>query len=149
MAQEVDTASKVIEATKLEEILAEYHHGIAYKPQADEPDPFALLPLVREKIAYMILPDAQRDPIQEAGIVMGIFGSEEAAGQKTFILIPGQKFDASGTRHGHGGGWYDHFLDRVPRSWLRIGLSMPAQFSEEPLVRQPWDEEMDYVCIAP
>lgn len=68
-------------------------------------------------------------------------------GKTVALLIPGMRFDATGTRHGRGGGWYDRFLAKVPRSWLRIGLSTPECFYEATLIRSWWDEPMDVIMI--
>ncbi len=73
---------------------------------------------------------------------------EEYHGKKVCLFIPGRAFDASGTRHGRGGGWYDRFLSEVPREWLRIGVLNAAQLSEMSLTRQSWDEPMDYLLIC-
>lgn len=62
--------------------------------------------------------------------------------------MPGRAFDASGTRHGQGGGWYDRFLAEVPKEWLRIGFCYERQFSEEPLKREAWDQAMDAVVVV-
>lgn len=64
------------------------------------------------------------------------------------VLMPGRRFDAAGTRHGQGGGWYDRFLARVPDEWLRIGFSYDDQLSPTPLIRKEWDQQMDYVVVV-
>jgi 5,10-methenyltetrahydrofolate synthetase len=61
------------------------------------------------------------------------------------IFVPGQKFDAYGTRHGRGGGWYDRFLSKVPTLWIRVGIANQGQFADTPLVRKSWDEPMDWM----
>lgn len=92
---------------------------------------------------YRIEPRASLDPKAEA------LRSMEAVGTlPTALLIPGRRFDALGTRHGQGGGWYDRFLARVPSSWTRIGICFEEQFSKEPLTRHAWDQPMDYVFVV-
>lgn len=63
------------------------------------------------------------------------------------VFIPGRAFDAKGTRHGRGGGWYDRFLSKVPREWVRVGVLNKTQLSEVPLKREAWDEPMDFLLI--
>ncbi len=65
-----------------------------------------------------------------------------------YILIPGKKFDTTGTRHGRGGGWYDRFLSKIPHHFVRIGVAHVSQVSSEALTREAWDEPMDWVLIS-
>lgn len=67
---------------------------------------------------------------------------------KPFILIPGTRFDIRGTRHGKGGGWYDRFLAKVPTEWLRIGVANKSQMSETELLRQEWDQLVDWIIVC-
>lgn len=97
---------------------------------------------VFEPAAYVIQPRPSLDPRAEALAAMQCVGREAAA-----VLLPGRRFDASGTRHGQGGGWYDRFLARVPDHWLWIGFCYADQFSPTPLKREAWDQPMDYVCV--
>jgi len=93
---------------------------------------------------YEIKPDTSLDPREVVAHAI-----ETVQGRIAAILIPGRRFDASGTRHGKGAGWYDRFLAQVPASWTRIGFCFDDQFSDEPLVRESWDEPMDYVVVVP
>ena len=43
------------------------------------------------------------------------------------VLIPGVAFTAEGSRLGRGGGFYDRFLRRLPKSTLRIGVCFSTQ----------------------
>lgn len=92
---------------------------------------------------YEIAPRAALDPAHESRNAMALAGESP-----TCILIPGRRFDATGTRHGQGGGWYDRFLAQVPGSWVRIGFCFNTQFSEVPLSRANWDQVMDYVVVV-
>lgn len=59
------------------------------------------------------------------------------------ILLPGSVFDMRGGRFGYGGGYYDRFLDKVPKA-TRIGLAFDLQIIEKaPL--QEHDQLLDFV----
>lgn len=92
---------------------------------------------------YEIAPSVALDPIQEALKARAVADDDE-----TVVLIPGRAFDALGTRHGRGDGWYDRFLAHTPIEWTRIGFCFDDQFSEEALPLQPWDQVMDFVAVA-
>jgi 5-formyltetrahydrofolate cyclo-ligase len=91
---------------------------------------------------YEIAPRAALNPFAEAEKAAAL-----VAGKKTVVLLPGRKFDASGTRFGQGGGWYDRFLSAVPTEWTRVGFCFTRQFSPETLKREEWDQVMDFVCV--
>jgi hypothetical protein len=122
-------------------ILEGFDAGIGYEALSDEPS-VDMLGVPEGLITYTIGPRADADPVAEVQKATGASGAG-----RVFLLIPGQAFDASGTRHGRGGGWYDRFLAAAPRGRLRIGICFSEQFSNQPLVRQSWDEPVDYVCI--
>lgn len=123
------------------EIVAKYEVVIGYEPLADEPSFEQFLPQAVE--SHKIAPDLRLDPQAEADRLKELIGTGKAV-----MFIPGQEFDAAGTRHGRGGGWYDRFLKEVPAEWIRIGVCSPLQFSSTPLTRESWDEPMDFVCVV-
>lgn len=124
-------------------LLSSYQVFITYVPLRGEVDFTTPVPLPKGTVAYSIPPRASLDPVKEATQIMGMIGTTPTA-----ILIPGRRFDASGTRHGQGGGWYDRFLTKVPREWLRVGFCYEDQLSPTPLLRQSWDQAMDYVVVV-
>lgn len=92
---------------------------------------------------HEIPPRAALDPFQEAEKATRVTG-----GGNTCVFMPGRAFDTFGTRFGQGGGWYDRFLSNIPSTWTRVGFCFDTQFSKEPLVRQSWDQAMDFVCVV-
>lgn len=127
----------------LPNLLSSYQVFITYVPLRGEVDFSTPVPLPKGTVAYTIPPRASLDPLEEARRITSMIGTTP-----TVILIPGRRFDASGTRHGQGGGWYDRFLSMVPREWLRIGFCYEDQLSPAPLKRESWDQAMDYVVVV-
>ncbi|MCF7815714.1 MAG: hypothetical protein K9M10_01205 [Candidatus Pacebacteria bacterium] len=119
-------------------------HGVVlYVPFFNEPDLLPLSMLYRSEDSIVTPNDSHIDPIEWADTCIKF-----AKGRRMCVLVPGTAFDSSGTRHGRGGGWYDRFLSRIPKGWLRIGVATPMSFkSGEVLKRQPWDEQVDYIFI--
>ena len=126
---------------EFESTLTQYECAISYHPFGHEPEPvfqFAVPPVV-----YTVPKDYTVDPLVAAEEAREMVGEKSAC-----IFIPGTKFDARGTRHGRGGGWYDRFLAAVPRDWLRVGVCTYKEFSREPLTRESWDEPVDRVGVS-
>lgn len=114
---------------------------VTYAPLQDEPDPRSILGFTDPNSRIVTLTqDPSVDPIAMAHELTQAHGNE-----RTIILVPGQAFDAAGTRHGRGGGWFDRFLSAVPKEWIRIGVARQSQFSDAALIKQPWDEPMDWI----
>lgn len=119
-------------------LIKSYDLCISHSPLPEEPDPGAFEADITERVPQ----DQRIDPFAVAQEFQEIDKNT-----RVYILIPGTQFDAEGTRVGKGGGWYDRFLSKVPKEWLRVGICSDSQFSEDPLTRNPWDEPMDYVAI--
>lgn len=116
---------------------------IAYAPLSDEPDWRTLpLPSLHTKKHFIIPQDKQTDPFH-----LGTQYAEELHNTQVCVLVPGTAFDMSGTRHGRGGGWYDRFLSQLPRTWIRVGVTHSDRISNIPLMRQSWDEPVDWILI--
>jgi 5-formyltetrahydrofolate cyclo-ligase len=140
MAQE----NQIISCEEINKLLTEKVTGIVtYTPVRHEVNLEAHLSIPQHLATYTVPTDPKTDPFVEAAKARELFGESLVC-----VFIPGTKFDASGTRHGKGFGWYDRFLSALPSSWIRIGFCNTDLFSLEPLVRQSWDEPMNFVCIV-
>ena len=56
-------------------------------------------------------------------------------------FIPGLAFDGEGFRLGHGGGYYDCFLNEAPKGLVSIGLMFACQFVEQ-ISRESHDAQL-------
>ena len=124
-------------------VFQKYEAFITYVPLRTEVPFRDFFTVPESALVYEIAPRAALDLIVEAQRAR-----EAARDKKTCIFMPGRRFDASGTRFGQGGGWYDRFLLQVPESWVRVGFCFSRQFSTEPLMREEWDQIMDVVCVV-
>jgi 5-formyltetrahydrofolate cyclo-ligase len=126
----------------LDELVSLFDTAVTYVPLRSEVDFHTLL---RDTVgkAYQIAPRASLDPEVEATAAIAVVRERTAC-----ILLPGRAFDALGTRHGQGGGWYDQFLALIPKEWIRIGFCHASQFSETTLVKNSWDQPVDYVVVV-
>ena len=127
---------------ELASLLVPYRAFITYTALRSEVPLESVWQAPENAAVYPILPRACLDPRTEALNAMSLAGALPTA-----VLLPGKRFDAYGTRHGQGGGWYDRFLSRTPSSWLRVGLCFSDQFSRTPLSREAWDQPVHVVCV--
>jgi 5,10-methenyltetrahydrofolate synthetase len=123
--------------------LKEKEAVVSYVSVRNELDPETYFPFITNRKTFVVPPDQYADPFAEAMEASALLRETSVC-----IFIPGREFDATGTRHGKGAGWYDRFLSATPKEWLRVGLCWKSQFSDTPLVRESWDEPMDFVCVV-
>ncbi len=135
-------STRVDGPAELSALMASYKGFVTYVPLRGEVPFLDYLSLPEDAVKYQIAPRASLDPMEEANIARRLMGD-----LPTCILVPGQEFDAAGTRHGRGAGWYDRFLALVPRDWKRVGVCFGSQFSTTPLSREAWDQTMDMVAV--
>ena len=128
------------QSSEIQALLEKMEGVVTYQPLRTEVAFSEVVALPLGARLYEIPPRASLDPLAVAKEVQMAFQDQHVA-----VLIPGRKFDAKGTRHGQGGGWYDRFLANVPRQWLRIGFCYEDQISPILLKRENWDQAMDCV----
>ncbi len=115
---------------------------IIYSEMSDEV-PIASLPLFLPKRQVQVGLDYNIDPFIYAKETIEIFGTKQG-----FILIPGRRFDTYGGRKGRGKGWYDKFLLKLPKHWVRIGVCKKNDFFDTKIALNQWDELMDWVIVS-
>ncbi len=127
---------------EFESLLKSHPFRLSYTALKDEQDPNSILLL--SKIPTEEISLIPQTPLIDP-IILATNLSKTIIPSKTHILIPGQVFDLSGTRHGRGNGWYDRFLAHLPKEIPRIGIVPQDRLSTTLLIRQAWDEPMDWL----
>ena len=128
---------------ELQNAVSDCEISILYKPIKDELDYSSPLFPLEIKPSKVVLPcDKNADPFLWVKKCKSV-----CKNTNSYILIPGNKFDMHGTRHGKGGGWYDRFLSKTPKTWLKIGIADQSQISPMPIKRESWDMPVDWLLI--
>ena len=63
------------------------------------------------------------------------------------MVVPALSFDKDGHRLGHGGGYYDRFLEKAPSKIFTVGLAFDFQMVDE-LPKHQTDIPVDKVLIS-
>ncbi len=126
---------------ELEQLVSTCNGAILYKPLVDETDYAEFSFPIKIHSNRIILPaNKDENPFAWADKCIEYFKKDTP-----YILIPGTRFDIEGTRHGKGGGWYDRFLSKVPKTWLKIGVTDTSKLSSQKLIKQPWDQNVGWI----
>lgn len=127
---------------ELEKKLRQHNSSIRYSPMKHEIR-YDISSFFTQTSDDIILPNNKTiDPFVWADHCKSILISK-----KPYLLIPGKQFDIYGNRIGRGAGWYDRFLSKIPRKWLRIGVTDISSFSRTPIKQNLWDEKVDWIVV--
>lgn len=99
--------------------------------------------IVRGKLRFRLL-HGQRLAKHALGMTQPRSGRALQASAFDVLVLPLLGFDASGTRLGQGGGYYDRALARCRFRPYRLGLAYAAQQCHT-LPREPWDQGLNAV----
>ncbi len=94
-----------------------------------------------------------RDPTELAPGAFGVWEPPRSARRPVsskdvdLVLVPGLAFDRTGYRLGHGHGYFDRLLSRLPRATPRVGLCFDFQLLDR-LPHQPHDQPVHTVVSA-
>ncbi len=129
---------------ELQKLVSRCAAAILYQPLKSEIDYNNRSFPLEIPVNNLVLPNNKNnDPFEWAANCIAKFQNINV-----YILIPGTRFDRYGTRYGQGGGWYDRFLSKVPATWLRIGITDKSQMSAVKLLKQEWDEPVDWIVVS-
>ena len=135
-------SSETLQAFK--KILKSKEAFVGFKPLKDEADYRKAEFLKRIVKKQLLLPgDRKSNPAKWAAHSIELYDGN----RPVCVFVPGQRFDIYGTRHGRGGGWYDRFLARIPKSWTRVGIVDTSRLYLYPITRQSWDEPVDWLLV--
>ena len=112
-----------------------------------------VVPVMQPRTRRLLLSEV-RDPAME--LVRGRFGVWEPLPRARrpvplrdvdLLLVPGIAFDRRGHRLGHGHGYFDRFLARVPKTTRTVGLAFRFQLLDR-LPTAPHDHAVQAVLTA-
>ena len=128
---------------ELQKVVSECAGSVFYMPTKSEVDyNNSSFPLKIPKDNLIIPKDRNSNPFEWVDNCIAKFKNNPIC-----IFIPGTKFDTYGTRYGKGSGWYDRFLSKIPANWLKVGIIDSTKFSYSKLIRQKWDEPVNWIIV--
>ena len=139
------------------DVFARARHVLLFLPAPSEVD---LAPLARDPGRSLYVtrtwPDPQRaltvHVLDPAGLETHRWGFRQPRADAADVdpalvelaLVPGLAFDATGTRLGSGGGYFDRLLATLGERAVKVGVT-PAAALVPRLPREPHDVPMDYL----
>ena len=112
-----------------------------------------VVPVARPRTKRLVLSEI-RDPDRE--LAPGAYGVPEpvpsarrpvSVRELDLVLVPGLAFDRKGRRLGHGHGYFDRFLARLPKAVPVVGLAFKFQLLDR-LPSDPHDRAVRTVLTA-
>ena len=111
-----------------------------------------VVPVTRPQTKRLALSEV-RDP--NTDLAPGAFGVWEPTAPRgrvrlrdlDLVLVPGLAFDRQGHRLGHGHGYFDRLLDRLPKTTATVGLAFRFQLLDR-LPVDPHDRAVHTVLTA-
>lgn len=122
----------------------------AFTPTTTEPNIDSLLSQLQNREVTVLLPGSSRaNPTwfkvgSPAEVVEQL--SASALVTADVVVVPALAVDGSGTRLGHGGGWYDRALVHARPDAAVIAVVFDDEFCDHELPREPHDHPVDAVA---
>jgi len=127
----------------MQHINDEYSGYIGFIPLKDEPNFLTNKPTIIKKLNnFLNIPQDKKTDIKKYLILCNKIKTKK----KIIILVPGRCFDKYGNRKGRGYGWYDRFLSKLPKKFIKIGLSLPINMNEV-IKTKKHDQRMDQILL--
>jgi 5-formyltetrahydrofolate cyclo-ligase len=142
-------STEIIRALASWEPLRQAKVVAAFFPSRTEPQIQPLLHSIassRTLLLPRVIPGNQMEMVQGNDAERDVHLALKAwsGGAPDVILVPGVVFGKFGERIGHGGGYYDRFLSKYPKT-IRIGVALSCQVHQRELPQAPHDVRMSYI----
>ena len=112
-----------------------------------------VVPVMAPRTKRLLLSEVQDPRAELAPGPFGVWEPRPGAGRRVplravdLVLVPGVGFDRRGYRLGHGFGYFDRFLSRLPKTIPTIGLAFRFQLLDR-LPVAPHDHAVQTVLTA-